>query len=123
MDCLFCKIIKGEIPSRTLYEDEMVKVIMDINPHSNGHCLVIPKKHATDFEELDDKTLGYINKVAKQIKKGLYESLKPAGLILVVNYGKPQLIKHYHLHLVPVYEPEQPIDDVEKIFEQIKKVM
>ena len=56
MDCLFCKIIEGSIPSRTLYEDDIVKVIMDVNPNANGHVLVLPKKHITDFEELDGKT-------------------------------------------------------------------
>ena len=50
MDCLFCKIIEGSIPSRTLYEDDIVKVIMDVNPNANGHVLVLPKKHITDFE-------------------------------------------------------------------------
>ena len=52
MDCLFCKITSGEIPSKTIYENEHVKAIMDINPTSNGHILIIPKKHVTDFTEM-----------------------------------------------------------------------
>lgn len=119
MDCLFCKIIEGNIPSKTLYEDEIVKVIMDINPNSNGHTLIIPKKHLTDFEEIDNDTLSHIHDVAKKIKNKLYATLKPHGLILTVNYGLPQLIKHYHLHLIPVYKPKQPVKDVDEVYQQI----
>ena len=53
MDCLFCKIIEGSIPSRTIYEDDLVKVFLDINPNTNGHCLIIPKKHIVTVNELD----------------------------------------------------------------------
>src|SRR5574344_2792845 len=99
MDCLFCKIIENEIPSKTIYEAEQVKVIMDVNPTSNGHTLIIPKKHIVDFEEMDNETLSYINDTAKKVKKILYKALNPDGLVLLVNYGLPQEIKHYHLHL------------------------
>ena len=61
MDCLFCKIISGDIPSNTIYEDEIVKVFLDINPTSNGHCLIVPKKHYTNIEDIDLETLKYIN--------------------------------------------------------------
>ena len=118
-DCLFCKIIKGEIPSKTLYENDFVKVIMDINPNSNGHSLVIPKKHFTDFTEMDNGTLGYINDAAKLVKDKLYSTLYPDGLSLHVNYGLYQAVKHYHLHLIPVYKEKQEIIDVEDVYNQI----
>jgi histidine triad (HIT) family protein len=119
MDCLFCKIIKGDIPSKTLYEDDIVKVIMDVDPHSNGHTLIIPKRHFSTFEDLDNDTLIHVNEVAKKIKCQLYDTLNPDGLTLVVNYGITQKIKHYHLHIVPVYEEKQEIKDVSEIFEKI----
>ena len=93
MDCIFCKINNGEIPSKTIYEDEIVRVMMDINPNSDGHTLIIPKKHITDFEEMDNETLAHINNTAKEIKKLLYKSLNPDGLVLVVNYGVAQQVK------------------------------
>ena len=116
MDCLFCKIIKGEIPSKTLYENDYVKVIMDINPNSNGHVLVIPKEHYTDFMEMDNTTLGHINDAAKYIKEIQYKALNPDGLLLHVNYGMTQIVKHYHLHLIPVYKEKQEIKNVDEVY-------
>ena len=56
-DCLFCKIIQGEIPSRTIYEDDLIKVIMNINPNTNGHLLIIPKEHYTNILDIDEKII------------------------------------------------------------------
>lgn len=123
MDCIFCKIINGEIPSKTLYKDEDVKVIMDINPDSNGHILILPTKHYSTFEDLDNEILLKINQVAKLMKKHLDKSLNPDGLTLVVNYGINQMIKHYHLHLIPVYKNDSGIEDIDKIYYKIKDVM
>lgn len=123
MDCVFCKIIKGELPSKTLYEDDDIKVIMDINPDSNGHILIIPIKHYTTFEDLDDEILIKINKVAKKIKEHLVDALKPDGLTLLVNYGINQMVKHYHLHIIPVYKNNLGIEDIDKIYNKIKDVM
>ena len=119
MDCIFCKINNGEIPSKTIYEDEIVRVMMDINPNSDGHTLIIPKKHITDFEEMDNETLAHINNTAKEIKKLLYKSLNPDGLVLVVNYGVAQQVKHYHLHLIPAYNNKKEINDIDSIYNKI----
>ena len=119
MDCLFCKIIEGSIPSRTLYEDDIVKVIMDVNPNANGHVLVLPKKHITDFEELDGETIAHIHGVAKDMKKLLYKALNPDGLVLVNNYGITQVIKHYHLHIIPSYNKKSNMN-VSDVFNMIK---
>ena len=62
---IFCKIINGEIPSLTVYEDDIVKVFLDVNPDVNGHLLVVPKKHILDIYDMDDETLSYIFKIAK----------------------------------------------------------
>jgi len=119
MDCLFCKIIESEIPAKVIYEDKSVIVIMNINPNSNGHSLVIPKAHFTDFEGIDDNTLISVNNATKRVKKYLYEALKPDGLVLTTNSGGAQEIKHYHLHLIPFYKDEQVIKNIDEIYEQI----
>ena len=103
MDCIFCKIIKGEIPSKTLYEDELVKVIMDVNPVSDGHVLVIPKKHYTDYLELDEEILKHIYAIAKDLGVKFMNKLQAKSLTLLVNYGDAQQVKHFHLHLIPEF--------------------
>ena len=101
MDCIFCKIIKGEIPSKVLYEDELVKVIMDVNPTVNGHALIIPKKHYTDYLELDQNIITHIWDVAKKMGPGIMDKLKAKSLTLLVNFGDDQQVKHFHMHLLP----------------------
>ena len=101
MDCIFCKIIKGEIPSYTLYENKKVKVILDIEPFSSGHALVLPKEHTQDIDSIDQDTLLEVFEVAKIIKKQLTEKLNIDGCTLIQNNGYGQAIKHFHLHLVP----------------------
>lgn len=116
---IFCRIVNGEIPSYTIYEDEIVKVFLDVNPRSNGHTLIIPKKHYLDLDDIDLDTLNHIMKIAKKIKKLLEERLKPSGIMLVQNNGNIQEVKHYHLHLVPDYE-NNVIDNVEDIYNKLK---
>lgn len=119
MDCVFCKIVSGEISSYTIYEDDIVKVFLDANPNSNGHTLIIPKKHTLDFESIDDETLNYIFKIAKKMKKLLEEKLNTDGMTLVQNNGLSQVVKHYHLHLIPNYKEETKIDSLENTYNKI----
>ena len=72
---IFCKIIKGEIPSKKIFEDEKVMVIMDVNPRSCGHCLIIPKEHYQDLYDIDREVLGHIMEVAKDISHLLINKL------------------------------------------------
>lgn len=124
MDCLFCKIISGDIPSNTIYEDEFVKVFLDINPISNGHCLIVSKKHYSNIEDIDLETLKHVNEVAKKIYKKLKEKLNCEGLTLVQNNGLGQEVKHYHLHLVPRYTNDEIMMNSNKeILESIEDVM
>lgn len=118
-DCIFCKIIKGDIPSKTIYEDEIVKVFMDVNPDDNGHMLIVPKKHFVDFSELDDQTATHINKIVKELKVKIYDKLNPDGIRFVNNEGVYQIVKHYHLHMIPCYEPKQEIIDVEETYNKL----
>ena len=122
-DCLFCKIIKGELPSFTVYENEDVKAFLDINPVTNGHCVVIPKKHIKDMEGMDSETVVKVEEAAKVILAKYKEKLNIDGLTRIQNNGYGQEIKHYHMHLIPRYEndnihtnrcPENliPVEDV-----------
>ena len=106
---IFCKIVNGEIPSYTLYEDEIVKVFLDVNPDANGHSLVIPKKHYLNLYDIDNETLIHIMDVARKIGKLLEEKLHCSGLTLIQNNGSIQEVKHYHLHLKPQYENKQEL--------------
>ena len=118
--CIFCKIISGDIPSYTIYEDEQVKVFLDVNPKSNGHVLIVPKKHTLDIDTIDNDTLLYIMDVSRNIKKKLENKLNIDGLVYVQNNGEPQEVKHYHLHLIPYYKDEQEILEVKDIYDKIK---
>ena len=120
MNCLFCKIINKDVPSKIVYEDDIVMVIMDIYPSVDGHVLVIPKKHYTDIFELDDDTLLHINKIAKDITNLLLKKLNETSMTWSVNYGDRQEIKHYHLHLLPNYGKNKAKKDIEKIYELLK---
>ena len=103
MECIFCKIINGDIPSYTVYEDDVVKAFLDINPTTNGNLLIVPKKHYENIIDIDLTTLNHINKVAKKLYILLKEKLHIDGLTLIQNNGLGQEIKHYHLHLTPRY--------------------
>ena len=120
-DCLFCKINNGDIPSKKLYENDYVFVIMDLHPVSNGHLLIIPKKHFTDFTELDNETLSHINETSKLMKDLIYKKLNAVGLKICVNYGIAQEIKHYHMHLIPVYKNKETIKDLEETYNMLTK--
>ena len=119
-DCIFCKIIKGEVPSKTVYEDSDIIVIMDVNPDQNGHMLVIPKKHYTDFTELDNDIIVKINNITKHMKDLIYDKLNADGVKLVNNYGIYQIVKHYHLHILPCYKEKQDILNVDEIYSKLK---
>ncbi|MBQ3142221.1 MAG: HIT domain-containing protein [Bacilli bacterium] len=121
MDCIFCKIIEGSIPSKTIYEDEIVKVFMDINPNSMGHLLIIPKKHIKDLTEMDDETFGHMNSVIKKMYTLLKEKLNFDGLRVLQNNGIIQEVKHYHIHMVPYYKHISEEKSVDEIFEIITK--
>lgn len=128
MDCLFCKIINKEIPSYTIYEDELVKVFLDINPTSNGHMLIVPKKHYENMLDIDDKLMSHIHKISIKMYKLLKEKLDIDGLTLVQNNMYGQDVKHYHLHLIPRYNKDElkisnnknNLVNPEDVFEQIK---
>lgn len=103
MNCVFCKIVNGEIPSNVLYQDDIVMVIMDIKPTTDGHVLIIPKKHYEDFFNVDDDVMAHMFKIAKMLGPKIMQKLKANSLTLLINYGDDQVVKHLHLHLLPDY--------------------
>ncbi len=107
MDCLFCKIIKGEIPSKKVYEDDKVVVFLDINPSTNGDMLIVPKKHIENIYDIDNELILHIHDVTKKLFDMLKDKLSVDGLTLVQNNGYGQDIKHYHLHVTPRYTNDQ----------------
>ena len=107
MDCIFCKIIKGDIPSYTIYEDEIVKVILDINPVSNGHMLIIPKTHYVNLMDIDASVLSHIMNTSKDLYKKYKDKLNMDGLSITQNNDYGQEVKHFHMHLTPRYKGEK----------------
>ena len=105
-NCIFCKIANGEIPSATLYEDEAFRVILDLNPASRGHALVLPKDHYANLFEIPADVLGRAAEVAKTVGTKLYEGLHADGFNLVQNNGESagQTVFHFHMHLIPRYK-------------------
>lgn len=121
-ECIFCKIIKGEIPSKKVYEDDKVLVIMDVNPKVDGHCLIMPKEHITDFTKMDNETLEHIFMVAKELGPKIMKKLGATGLTCGINYGDSQAVKHYHLHILPDYLlKEKSNKNLDEVYEIIKE--
>ena len=128
-DCIFCKIIKGDLPSKTIYEDDLIKVIMNINPTTNGHLLVLPKEHYVDIFDIDEKIINHSFKV---IRDTLYPLLKKRlgceGVTLSENNLLGQEIHHFHIHVTPRYQNDlvdflynkDMLEDLDTVFEKLK---
>ena len=105
-NCIFCKIANGEIPSRTLYEDDRFRVILDLGPATKGHALILPKNHYADLFALPEDEAAEAAKLAKKMGAKLVEKLHADGLNVVQNNGETagQTVKHFHINLIPRYE-------------------
>lgn len=104
-NCIFCKIANGEILSKTLYEDEEFRVILDLSPATKGHALILPKEHADNLYELPDEKAAKAMLLAKKMACLMKEKLHCAGLNLMQNNERAagQTVFHYHMHLIPRY--------------------
>lgn len=102
-DCIFCKIIKGEIPSFTVYEDDTFKVILDRFPAAPGHALIIPKEHAADMFELPEETAAKLYPLAQKLGAKIKVAVGAEGMNIVQNNGEVagQSVYHFHLHMIP----------------------
>ena len=110
-DCIFCKIIKGEIPGFKVYEDDHVFAFADINPINTGHTLIIPKKHAKNIWEMDDEQMSAVHHAAKKIAFAIKEAFNPDGIACLQLNGKAvnQVVMHYHYHLIPRASEDPPL--------------
>jgi len=106
MDCLFCKIIKGEIPCYKIYEDEYTLAFLDIAKDVDGHTLVIPKKHVDNIFDCDEETLNHVMYTVKLISNHYVTKCGFSGINLINNNGASaeQAIKHLHIHIIPRIE-------------------
>jgi|SRR3989344_1020000 len=106
MDCIFCKIVKGEIPSFKIYEDEATLAFLDIKPATKGHALVIPKQHFENVFDISEDALQKVSLVAKKLSAKIKDGLQADGIRLSQSNGRAagQDIMHFHLHIIPRYE-------------------
>lgn len=110
-NCIFCKIMTGEIPSHTIYEDEKFKVILDLGPAARGHALIISREHYANLYELPAETAAAAMELAKKMMKHMTDKLHCDGFNIVQNNGKAagQTIFHFHMHLIPRYDADGEI--------------
>ncbi len=108
-ECIFCKIVGGEIPAVKVYEDDQVLAFMDINPLNNGHTLIIPKKHAETILEIDPDELAAVMKTAQRIAQAIQKALNPDGITVIQlnRRAAGQVIPHLHVHLIPRWEGDE----------------
>lgn len=106
MDCIFCKIINGEIPAVKVLDDESVLAFMDINPSSKGHLLVVPKNHAENIFEIPESDLATLIKAVKRCAGAAKDALKAEGVTILQLNGKAsdQIVPHLHIHVIPRWE-------------------
>ena len=126
-NCIFCKIVNGDIPSKMLYEDGEFKVILDLGPATKGHALILPKNHYRTLYELPDDMASKVMLLAKKMASQMTDKLECDGFNLVQNNGEAagQTVFHFHLHLIPRYngdgqtlgwkEQELTADELEEI--------
>ncbi len=130
-DCLFCKIIKGEIPSVKVYENHGSIAFMDIRPVNPGHVLVVSKEHFKDLLEADDETLAAVAVACKKVAQAVKKAVNADGINLAANNGEAagQVIPHLHWHIIPRFSSddlrswphkETPIEEIKEAAEKIK---
>jgi histidine triad (HIT) family protein len=105
-DCLFCKIVAGEVPAEFVAQDERTVAFMDINPATRGHALVIPRRHAKDLHEIDPEDLAATALAAQRLAATARERLGADGVNLINSCGSAawQTVFHFHIHVIPRYD-------------------
>ena len=116
-NCIFCKIAAGEIPSKTLYEDEKFRVILDVGPASKGHALVIPKEHYPNLYELPAEEATGAFLLAKEMITKMKDKLGCDGFNVLQNNGEAagQTVFHFHMHLIPRKAGDQAVPEWEHL--------
>lgn len=105
-DCIFCKIVSGQIPGAKVYEDDRVLAFMDIAPLNRGHLLVVPKEHVETIADIDPELYGHLAWVICRLAKAVQTAVKPDGMNVMQLNGKAgnQVVPHVHMHLVPRWQ-------------------
>ena len=131
-NCIFCKVLAGELPSEEVDSDERTVTVMDINPATRGHVVVITRTHAESLLDLDDEDLLAAMQTARRVAERMRETLDPAGFNILHNIGRAawQSIFHFHVHVIPRYEDDplqlpwlpEPADpaDLARVADQIR---
>ncbi|TXT65136.1 MAG: hypothetical protein BAJALOKI3v1_130040 [Promethearchaeota archaeon] len=111
-DCIFCKIVNGQIPSKKVFENDTNIAFLDIRPISTGHTVVIPKKHYSTIEKLPDEEVGNLFKAVKRVALLLHEKLEIDGYNIVQNNYKAagQVVEHSHVHIIPRNKGDRKIE-------------
>ena len=104
-DCIFCKIVAGELPSQRVDEDERTVAFMDINPATRGHALVVPRRHSIDLLEIEPDDLEATMVAAQRLARHMHDRLSPDGINLLNSCGSAawQTVFHFHIHVIPRY--------------------
>lgn len=131
-NCIFCKIANGEILSRTIEENEMFRVVLDVAPATKGHALILPKDHCTNLYDLPEETGTELMKMAQKVAVKMKEKLHCDGVNLVQNNEEAagQTVFHFHMHVIPRYDgdeqnigwkPGQPAaEELDAVWETLK---
>ena len=110
-NCIFCKIASGDIPSATVYEDDVFRVILDLGPASKGHALILPKSHFKDICEADESVRARLFTLAAKMGEAMKKGLGASGFNVVQNNvaSAGQTVFHLHVHVIPRYEGGPPM--------------
>jgi len=135
MECVFCRIVKGELPSYKVYEDEKCIAFLDINPITKGHTLVVPKEHVESFSQATQGTAEALSRASLEVARAIKKALKPEGINYFINEGSiaGQVVMHLHLHIVPRYsenevefrtsKAELSQEEMERVKEEISRAL
>ena len=130
-NCIFCKIASHQIPGKILYEDDVCMAFLDLSQTTNGHTLVIPKKHYQHVLDVDQETLGHMMSVVQRVACQIEEKMNTKGFNIVSNMNEVagQSVHHFHIHIIPRYQTDDPFHirytdrsgdvDLETIYQQI----
>lgn len=131
-NCIFCKIANHQIPGKILYEDDVCMAFLDLSQTTDGHTLVIPKKHFDHILDVDQETLGHMMGIVQKIARQIEVKMNVKGFNIVSNMNEVagQTVHHFHIHIIPRYQSDDSFDiqytdhsndvDLNAIYQQIK---
>lgn len=111
-NCIFCKIVQKDIPGKIIYEDDVCLAFLDLSQTTDGHTLVIPKKHYKNILEVDDETLAHLIVVTKKLANKIVKNLNANGVNILTNANEiaGQTVMHFHIHIIPRYNQDDKIE-------------